>query len=149
MFGKINMVDMYALSHEFTGGRGIELFQHLEFTAPLSGIVPPMIFGGIASVQTDPAKFTLMIYDPTDQTQQTGFEDPFGDGVTLSGSVRVGSRFFGKAEFIAVASRKRTRLLQFRHHTLVSCDSRSPGHPAVTHQPEHRRHRRNTGTAGF
>ena len=49
----------------------------------ISGIVPPMIFGGIASVQTDPAKFTLMIYDPTDQTQQTGFEDPFGDGADL------------------------------------------------------------------
>ncbi len=51
MFGKINMVDMYDAGREFSGGRGIEQFQHLEFTAPMSGIVPPMIFGGILSVQ--------------------------------------------------------------------------------------------------
>lgn len=75
MLGRINMVDMYDLGREFSGGRGAEQFQHLEFTAPFSGITPPMIFGGIASVQTAPAKFTLMIYDPANRTQQTGFED--------------------------------------------------------------------------
>lgn len=84
MFGKINMVDMSDLSHDFSGGRGVEQFQHLEFTAPLSVIVPPMIFGGIISVQTDPAKFTLTIYDPTNQTQ-TRLEDPFEQGRRLSG----------------------------------------------------------------
>jgi porin len=95
-FGKINTVDMYAAGHKFSGGRGIESFQHLEFVAPFSGVTPPMIFGGIISVKTDPAKFTLMIYDPNEQTRHTGFENAFEDGITFNGSVTVGSRFFDK-----------------------------------------------------
>ncbi len=97
MFGKINMVDMYAAGREFTGGRGIELFQHVEFVAPLSGITPPTIFGGIISVKTEPAKFTLSIYDPQNQTQQTGLEHPFSEGVVFNGSVQLASDFFGKS----------------------------------------------------
>ena len=96
MAGKINMVDMYDASHDFSGGRGVEQFQHLEFVAPLSGITPPMIFGAILSVRTDPAKYTLMIYDPASRTRQTGFEDAFEKGVTFNGSVELPSHFGGK-----------------------------------------------------
>ena len=97
MFGKINTVDLYAAGHEFSGGRGVELFQHVEFTGPISGITPPMILGGILSVKTKPAKFTLMIYDPLSQTMRSGFDDPFAEGVTFNGSVEVPSNFFGKS----------------------------------------------------
>jgi porin len=96
-FGKINMLNMYAAGHEFSGGRGIESFEHLEFVGPISGITPPMMFGGIISVHTDPAKFTLMIYDPADRTRQSGFADAFEKGVTFQGSVQFGSDFFGRS----------------------------------------------------
>ena len=97
MFGKINAIDLYDGSREFSGGRGVEQFQHLEFVAPASGITPPMIFGGIVSVKTRPAKFTLMIYDPANQTRQTGFEHPFESGVTFNGSMELASDFFGQS----------------------------------------------------
>ena len=97
MLGKINTVDLYAAGHEFSGGRGVELFQHVEFTGPISGITPPMILGGILSVKTKPAKFTLMIYDPLSQTMRSGFADPFGEGVTFNGSIEVPSNFFEKS----------------------------------------------------
>ena len=97
MLGKINTVDLYAAGHEFSGGRGVELFQHVEFTGPISGITPPMILGGIVSVKTKPAKFTLMVYDPVSQTMRSGFADPFGEGITFNGSVEVPSNFFGKS----------------------------------------------------
>ena len=46
------------------GGAGIDAFQNVAFAAPPSGIVPPYIFGGILSVRTKPADFTIMIYAP-------------------------------------------------------------------------------------
>ena len=97
MFGKINAVDLYAAGHEFSGGRGVETFQHIEFVGPISGITPPMIFGGIVSVKTTPANFTLMIYDPVSATMRSGFADPFAQGVTFNGSVELASNFFGKS----------------------------------------------------
>ncbi|CAG7857621.1 hypothetical protein MCAMS1_02518 [biofilm metagenome] len=107
MFGKINTVDLYDAGREFSGGRGIEQFQHLEFTAPVSGITPPMILGGIISVKTKPAKYTLMIYDPANQVRKNGFEKPFDKGVSFNGSVEVPSNFFdlsGKHIFSAAYS---------------------------------------------
>jgi len=97
MFGKINAVDLYAAGREFSGGRGVDLFQHLEFTAPISGITPPMFFGGIVSVKTEPAKLTLMIYDPATATMHSGFCDPFAQGVTVNASLEIESNFFGRS----------------------------------------------------
>lgn len=93
MLGKINTVDLYAAGREFSGGRGVELFQHLEFAGPITGITPPMLFGGLVSIRTTPAKFTLMIYDPVATTMRSGLTDPFGDGVTFNGSVEMQSNF--------------------------------------------------------
>jgi porin len=75
----------------------LDTFQHIEFVGPISGITPPMIFGGIISVKTKPAKFTLMIYDPESATMHSGFADPFAQGVTFNGSVELASNFFGKS----------------------------------------------------
>jgi porin len=97
MFGKINAVDLYAAGREFSGGRGVDLFQHLQFTAPISGITPPMIFGGILSLKTDPAKYTLMVYDPVSATMQSGLPEPFAEGVTLNGSVEIATNFFDRS----------------------------------------------------
>lgn len=96
MAGKINTVDLYSAGREFSGGRGVERFQHLEFAAPASGITPSMILGGIVSVATDPAKFTLMVYDPDSKIGQTGFDRPFEKGTSLNGSVELGGSFLGR-----------------------------------------------------
>lgn len=96
LFGKINTIDLYATGREFSGGRGVELFQHLMLSAPVTGVTPPMLLGGIASIKTDAAKFTLMVYDPQNQTRQTGFEHPFDTGVGINGSMQIDSNFFGR-----------------------------------------------------
>ena len=92
--GKINMIDVYASGREFSGGRGIETFQRIAFVAPVSGIVPPAIFGAIGTVILPPAAITLMVYDPKNALNRTGFEDLFDDGVTLYGTFQLGTRWF-------------------------------------------------------
>ena len=107
MFGKLNMIDLYDAGREFSGGRGVEQFQHIQFVAPLSGITPPMILGGIVSLKTEPAKYTLMVYDPENKTRKNGFENPFAKGVSFNGSVELPSNFFaqtGKHIFSAAYS---------------------------------------------
>jgi hypothetical protein len=54
-----------------------------------------MIFGGIFSVKTKPAKYTLMVYDPDNKVRKTGFENSFNEGVTFNGSVELPSNFLG------------------------------------------------------
>jgi porin len=44
-----------------------------------------------------PAAVTLMVYDPKNAMNQTGFEDPFEKGVTLNGSIQVGTRWFERS----------------------------------------------------
>ena len=92
--GKINMIDVYASGREFSGGRGIETFQHIEFVAPASGIVPPAIFGAIGTLIVPPAAVTLMVYDPKNALNRSAFEDLFEDGVTLYGTIQLGTRWF-------------------------------------------------------
>jgi porin len=86
LLGKINMIDL-AASRPFAGGAGIDSFWNIVFTAPPSGTVPPYLFGALLSVRTEPATFGLWVYDPNDAVNKTGFEDPFGDGVTIRGTV--------------------------------------------------------------
>lgn len=88
MAGKFNVVDI-AASTPFMGGVGIDTFQNVAFVAPPSGILPPYILGAIIGIQTKPAAFTLMVYDPDNQSNRSGFEDPFESGITFRASVSV------------------------------------------------------------
>jgi porin len=96
MAGKINTVDLYSAGREFSGGRGVERFHHLEFAAPASGITPSMILGGVVSIPAEPAKFTLMIYDPDSKIGQTAMDRPFEKGTSFNGSVELGGTFMGR-----------------------------------------------------
>lgn len=96
MAGKINTVDLYSAGREFSGGRGVERFHHLEFAAPASGITPSMILGGVISIPAEPAKFTLMIYDPDSKIGQTAMDRPFEKGTSFNGSVELGGTFMGR-----------------------------------------------------
>ncbi len=86
LFGKINMIDI-ASTKPFMGGAGIDGFWNTTFAAPPSGTVPPYLFGALLSVKTEPATYGLWVYDPNSVVNESGLDDPFGDGYTVRGSV--------------------------------------------------------------
>ena len=88
VFGKINMIDM-AATRDFAGGAGIDAFWNLTFTAPPTGTVPPYLFGVLARFQTDAATYHLWVYDPVSVANKSVFDDPFGAGVNIRGSVEL------------------------------------------------------------
>ena len=83
MLGKINAVDLLA-SHPFFGGWGTDRFWNLAFVAPPSGVVPPVIMGGILSHSFAPYTLTAMVFDPNDQTTSYSLNRLFEDGVNAS-----------------------------------------------------------------
>jgi porin len=83
MIGKINMIDLLA-SDPFFGGWGNERFMNVAIAAPLNGALPPVIMGGIFNYKIDPINWTLMIFDPNDQTGNYALGDLFSDGVNVS-----------------------------------------------------------------
>ena len=86
VFGKVNMIDM-AQTRDFMGGAGIDAFWNLTFTAPPSGTVPPYLFGVLARFPTEAATYHLWVYDPVSMANKSVFDDPFGAGVNIRGTV--------------------------------------------------------------
>jgi porin len=82
MLGKINMVDIAATTR-FSGGAGIDNFEHIAFAAPPTGLVPPFIFGSLFVIKTKPLNYTFGIYDPVSVVNKSGLEEPFKTGVTF------------------------------------------------------------------
>ena len=83
IIGKINALDLLS-SHPFFGGSGTDRFWNIAFTAPPSGVVPPVIIGGILSYSAAPYSFTIMVFDPNDQTTNYSLDNLFSDGVNVS-----------------------------------------------------------------
>jgi porin len=83
MLGKVNAIDLLA-SHPFFGGWGTDRFWHLAFVAPPSGVVPPVIMGGVLTHSFAPYALTVMVFDPNDQTTNYSFNRLFDDGINVS-----------------------------------------------------------------
>lgn len=83
MLGKINVLDLLA-NDPFFGGWGRDRFSNLAFTAPPSGVVPPVIMGAIVNYQIEPVTLTFMVFDPDDRTNDYGPTELFEDGVNAS-----------------------------------------------------------------
>lgn len=83
MIGKINALDLLS-GHPFFGGSGTDRFWNIAFAAPPSGVVPPVIIGGILSHSAAPYSFTIMIFDPNDQTTNYSLDNLLSDGVNVS-----------------------------------------------------------------
>jgi len=83
MLGKIDAIDLLA-SHPFFGGWGTDRFWSLPFVAPPSGVVPPVIMGGVLTHSFAPYALTAMVFDPNDQTTNYSFNRLFEDGVNVS-----------------------------------------------------------------
>jgi porin len=86
--GKFNMFDA-ASATPLIGGGGETTFWNLGLAAPISGVTPPYILGGILSVKTTPATFTLMVYDPRNAENLNVVEHPFAEGATTSLSATI------------------------------------------------------------
>lgn len=95
MLGKINVVDLLA-GDPFFGGWGNSRFMNIAFVAPPSGVLPPVIFGGIASLQTGPVTWTGMVYDPNDRTNEYAPDDLFDDGVNYSLTATYATKLAGR-----------------------------------------------------
>jgi porin len=96
MLGKINAVDLLARD-PFFGGWGIHRFMHIAFVAPPSGVVPPVIMGGILSHRFAPYALTLMVFDPDDRTGDYTPHGLFDDGVNVSLSGAWEGTFWGRS----------------------------------------------------
>jgi porin len=86
--GKFNMLDA-ASKTPLLGGGGLTTFMNVALAAPVSGVTPPYIVGAILSHKTEPASYTLMVYDPRNAQDWDVVSDPFSEGVTTSLSVTV------------------------------------------------------------
>ena len=92
--GKFNMLDVIAKT-PLIGGGGEATFWNIGLAAPVSGVTPPYIVGGIATATTAAGKFTLMVYDPRNAQDPDVISDPFAEGTTTSLSTTIPITFFG------------------------------------------------------
>jgi porin len=77
------VIDLLA-TDPFYGGWGNTRFMNTAFVAPPSGVLPPVIMGGILNYKTQPLTWTFMAYDPADRTSDYGLDSLFSDGVNVS-----------------------------------------------------------------
>ena len=99
--GKFNMLDAAAKT-PLIGGGGLTTFMNTGLAAPISGVTPPYIIGGILTHKTDPATFTLMVHDPRNAQDSETLKHPFKDGVTTSLSITVPVEIAGRRGYQGV-----------------------------------------------
>jgi len=108
MLGKINAVDLLA-NDAFFGGWGTTRFSNLAFVAPPSGVLPPVIYGAIASIKTDPITWTLMVYDPIDRTNEYWPDDLFDSGVNYALSATYVGKLAGRTTIYSLGGAYSTK----------------------------------------
>lgn len=96
LLGKINAIDLLA-NDPFFGGWGIDRFMNLAFVAPPSGVVPPVIMGGLLAQKIGEVSLSAMVFDPSDQTTNYWLDGLFRDGVNVSLSAQWNGRAWGRA----------------------------------------------------
>lgn len=87
-FGKFNMLAAVAAT-PLIGGGGTETFQNIGLAAPVSGVTPPYVFGGLLSVRTRAASLSFFVYDPRNAQDDDVIRNPFSEGTTFSVSATV------------------------------------------------------------
>jgi porin len=96
--GKFNMLDV-ASTTPLIGGGGETTFWNLGLAAPISGVTPAYLVGGLLSVKTTPATLTLMVYDPRTAQDLSVIEHPFVSGTTISLSATIPLTLAGLSGF--------------------------------------------------
>ena len=100
-FGKFNMLDL-ASRTPILGGGGLDTFMNMALAAPISGVTPPYLFGGMASIKTPYVIFTGMLYDPRNAQDPEVIRRPFTVGRTYSLSATVPAKLFDLPGFYGV-----------------------------------------------
>jgi len=108
LFGKINVLDLL-VGDSFFGGWGNRRFMHVAFVAPPSGVLPPTIFGAIASLKTDSVNWGFMVYDPNDRTTEYFPDDLFSDGVNVSLSGASSGTLLGRKTTVTIGGTYSTK----------------------------------------
>ena len=91
MLGRINVVDLLARD-PFFGGWGIHRFDNIAFVAPPSGLLPPVVVGGMLAVARAPWTYSVMVYDPNDMTAEYWDAHLFQNGIsTQAGATWLGT----------------------------------------------------------
>jgi len=110
--GKFNTMTLAAQT-PLIGGGGLDAFMNRAFALPSTGIgvaspgtvadrlivSPPYILGGIATLKTDAATFTLAFADPRNAANPRVLERPFERGVGVVGGVTVPTQIAGLRGF--------------------------------------------------
>ncbi|WP_417686351.1 carbohydrate porin [Roseibium sp.] len=96
--GKFNMLDAAART-PLLGGGGLDTFMNLGLAAPISGVTPAYLLGGLFSYKTAPATFNLFIYDPRNAQDWDVIRNPFAEGFTTSLSATVPLTVAGRSGF--------------------------------------------------
>jgi porin len=87
-FGKFNMLDQ-AYKTPIRGGGGYDEFMNITPTAPVTGLIPAYLIGANLTIKTEPAIFSLFVYDPGNAQIPAVIDRPFNDGVTINASVTI------------------------------------------------------------
>lgn len=96
-FGRYNFLDL--IDEEFFGGTGTERFMNMAQIGPLTVLRQvPLITNGatFAYVHHGEPRFTLAVLDPNDHSLDPGVDDLFADGVTISPTFFIPTKYFGK-----------------------------------------------------
>jgi porin len=70
---------------------------NLAFVAPPSGVVPPVIMGGLLAQKIGEVSLSAMVFDPADQTTNYWVDGLFQDGVNVSLSAQWNGKAWGRA----------------------------------------------------
>lgn len=92
--GKFYTVEM-ARGTPIRGGVGSDTFWHLQFTAPMNGMIPAQINGAVIAVATQPVSYTVMIFDPVDATNKDLFKDLFDKGTSVAATATYATKLGG------------------------------------------------------
>lgn len=89
--GKYALLDMVSKT-PLVGGGGYDTFLNAGIAGPITGVLPPYILGGIATLKTNPAIFTVMVYDPRNAQDWDVISHPFSQGTTTALTVTFPTR---------------------------------------------------------
>jgi porin len=99
--GKFNMLDQ-ATKTPIHGGGGYVNFMNIMPTAPVTGIIPPYLYGANLSTKTAPAIFNLFVYDPRNAQDPHVLPTLFTDGYVVNGAVTIPISIGGLAGYQGV-----------------------------------------------
>lgn len=99
--GKFALLDMVSKT-PLVGGGAYETFMNAGIAGPITGVLPPYLFGGIATLKTDPLIYTLMVYDPRNAQSWDVISNPFSEGTSTALTITLPTKVAGLSGFYSL-----------------------------------------------